>query len=41
MYGKDRKLKPVNFKKGSDDGVSKLHAARFQLQMPLSAPKKY
>ena len=41
MYGKDRTLKPVTFKKGSDDGVSKLHAARFQLPMPLSAPKKY
>ena len=37
VYGKDRKLKPVNFKKGSNDGVSKLHAARFQLPVCLFA----
>ena len=41
VYGKDQKLKPVSFKKGKDDGVSKLHPARFELRMPLSVPKKY
>ena len=41
IYGKDRKLKPVNFEKGKDDGVARLHPARFELRMPLCAPKKY
>ena len=41
VYGKDRKLKPVNFEKGKDDGVARLHPARFELRMPLCAPKKY
>ena len=41
VYGKDRKLKPVSFRKSKDDGLTKLHAARFQLRMPLCAPKKY
>ena len=41
VYWKDRKLKPVSFRKGKDDGLTKLHAVRFQLRMPLCAPKKY
>ena len=41
VYGKDRKLKPVNFEKGKDAGVARLHPARFELRMPLCAPKKY
>ena len=41
VYGKDRKLKPVSFEKGKDDGVTRLHPARFELRMPLCAPKKY
>ena len=41
VYGKDRKPKPVNFEKGKDDGLARLHPARFELRMPLCAPKKY
>ena len=41
MFGKDKKLKAVVFKKEKDNGTTKLHAARFELRMPLSLPKKY
>ena len=41
VYGKDRKLKPVSFEKGKDNGVARLHPAWFELRMPLCAPKKY
>ena len=41
MFGKDRKLKTVELKKGRDNGTTKLHEARFELRMPLCMPKKY
>ena len=41
VFGKDKKLKAVVFKKEKDNGTTKLHAARFELRMPLSLPKKY
>jgi len=40
IFGKDRKLKKVSFKKKSDDGFARLHPARF-LRLPLAAPEKY
>ena len=36
VFGKDKKLRAVEFKKGKDNGTSKLHEARFELRM-LSA----
>ena len=41
VFGKDRKLEPVKVKKGVDDGDRKLSRARFNLRMPICAPKKY
>ena len=41
VFGKDRKLKTVELKKGRDNGTTKLHEARFELRMPLCMPKKY
>ena len=41
VFGKDRKLEPVKVKKGVDDGDKKLNKARFNLRMPICAPKKY
>jgi hypothetical protein len=40
LYGKDMKLKKQRYKKFTDDGYAKLHAARFCRQ-PLAPPKKY
>jgi hypothetical protein len=40
LYGKDMKCKKTTFKRCSDDGVQKLHKARF-CRMPLAQPKKY
>ena len=40
IFGKDRKLKKVTFKKKEDDGFKRLHPARF-LRLPLAAPDKY
>jgi hypothetical protein len=40
IFGKDRKLRKVTFKRESDDGFAKLHRARF-LRLPLAAPEKY
>ena len=40
IYGKDRKLKKVVFKKKKDDGYAKLHPARW-LRLPMAAPDKY
>ena len=41
VFGKDKKLQPVKVRKCTDDGDNKLSAARFDLRMPVSAPKKY
>ena len=41
VFGKDKKLQPVKVKKCTDDGDKKLSSARFDLRMPVSAPKKY
>ena len=41
VFGKDKKLRAVEFKKGKDNGTSKLHEARFELRMPFCMPKKY
>ena len=41
VFGRDRKLKAQRFKGGKDNGTSRLHPARFELRMPLAAPKKY
>jgi len=41
VFGKDKRLEPVKIKKGTDDGERKLSRARFELRMPICAPKKY
>jgi len=41
VFGKDKKLSPVKVKKCIDDGDRQLSSSRFDLRMPVSAPKKY
>ena len=41
VFGKDKKLLPVKVKKCTDDGDRHLSSSRFDLRMPVSAPKKY
>ena len=41
VFGKDKKLSPVKVKKCVDDGDRQLSSSRFDLRMPVSAPKKY
>ena len=40
IFGKDQKLRKTTFKKKADDGVARLHPARF-LRLPLAAPSRY
>lgn len=40
IFGKDRKLGKVQFKKKADDCCSRLHPARW-LRLPMVAPEKY
>jgi len=40
IFGKDRKLSKVQFKKKADDCCEKLHPARW-LRLPMTAPEKY